>query len=183
MNLCTPLDDSVLRLRAGERVTLSGILYTARDRAHARMLLEGIPFPPVGAVVYHSGPLVKDGEVLAAGPTTSARMDPYVPMLVENGVRGIVGKGGLGTKAIEAMRGRCVYLAYTGGCAVLAASRMRLRRAIWEDLGMAEAIWEIEVDRLPLVVAIDAHGGDLFGGVRQRAERIFREDFHQNDQT
>lgn len=181
MNLCTPLDDSVQRLRAGDRVTLSGTLYTARDRAHARMLVEGIPFPAEGAVVYHCGPLVKDGEVIAAGPTTSARMDVYVPFLVKSGVRGIVGKGGFSARAIEAMHGRCVYFAFTGGCAVLAASRMRLRRAIWEDLGMAEAIWEIEIDRLPLVVAIDAQGGDLFEGVRRRAERIFREDFHQTD--
>lgn len=181
MNLCTPLDDSILGLRAGDRVTLSGIVYTARDRAHARMIAEGIPFRAEGAVIYHCGPLVRSGEVIAAGPTTSTRMEPFIPALIDAGVKGIIGKGGVGRATVEAMKGRCVYFVFTGGCAALAASRMRLGSSIWEDLGMAEAIWVLELDRLPLVVAVDSWGGDLFEGVRQKAERVYREKSYRND--
>lgn len=177
MNLCTPLSHEVLMLRAGDRVTLSGVVYTARDEAHLRMIEEGIPFDPHGAAIYHCGPVIQDGRVIAAGPTTSARMNTLSGFLIEKGVRALVGKGGMGRQVVDQLKGRGVYLAFTGGCAALAASRMTLKGVFFEDLGMAEAIWAIELNRLPLVVGIDAAGNDLFDGVNRNAQAQFRKKF------
>ncbi len=177
MDLCTPLSHEVLMLRAGDRVTLSGVVYTARDEAHLRMQEEGIPFDPHGAVVYHCGPVIQGGRVIAAGPTTSARMNALSGFLIERGVRALVGKGGMGRQVAEQLKGRGIYLAFTGGCAALAASRMTLKGVFFEDLGMAEAVWAIELDRLPLVVGIDAAGNDLFEGVNRNAQAQFRKRF------
>ncbi len=172
-SLRTPLGEEVLDLRAGEQVTLSGIVYTARDEAHERMMKEGIPFDPLGAAVYHCGPVISGSRVLAAGPTTSARMNALTGFLLDAGVRALIGKGGMSPAVAGLMRGRAVYLSCTGGCAVLAASKMTLRGVFFEDLGMAEAVWVIELDRLPLVVGIDARGRDLFSEVGERAKLQF----------
>jgi len=173
MNLTTPLGDEVLRLSAGDRITLTGTVYTARDRAHARMCSQGIPFNPCGAAIYHSGPIVFENSIVAAGPTTSSRLDRFTGFLMDAGVRALIGKGGMGAASVAALQGRGVYLAYPGGCAPLAASRMTLQDVLWEDLGMAEAVWVIQLDRLPLTVGIDARGGDLFGSVRAEAARRY----------
>ena len=112
VQLHTPLGDEILTLRAGDRVELSGIVYTARDEAHLRMR--------------------------------------------------------------EQLRGRGVYFAFTGGCAALASSHMTLKGVFFEDLGMAEAVWVTELDHLPLVVGIDAHGNDIFEVTRKKAETVFK---------
>lgn len=176
-SLTTPLGDEVLTLKAGERVTLSGMIYTARDEAHLRMQEVGIPFDPKGAAIYHCGPVVKDNRIVAAGPTTSARMNELSGFLLDAGVRALIGKGGMGDTVREELRGRGVYLAFTGGCAALAASRMTLKGVFFEDLGMPEAVWAIECRELPLTVAIDAEGNDLFRDVRQHAQKVFDEMF------
>jgi len=178
MDLKTPLGDEVLDLRAGDAVTLSGTIYTARDEAHLRMMDEGIPFDPVGAAVYHCGPVIRGRDVVAAGPTTSARMNALSGFLLDAGVRALVGKGGMDEQVREQLRGRAVYLAFTGGCAALAAARMQVKGVSFEDLGMAEAVWEIELDHLPLIVGIDAHGGDLFAAVMQKAKLQFSQEFN-----
>jgi fumarate hydratase subunit beta len=177
VQLQTPLGDEVLRLRAGDHVELSGIVYTARDEAHLRMQNEGIPFDPKGAAIYHCGPVIKENHILAAGPTTSARMNEISGFLLDQGVRGLIGKGGMGATVREQLRGRGVYFAFTGGCAALASSHMALKGVFFEDLGMAEAIWIIALDRLPLVVGIDSLGNDIFESVRRHAEAIFRENY------
>ncbi len=174
MDLVTPLGNEVLELRAGERVHLSGIVYTARDEAHLRMKEEGIPFDPKGAAIYHCGPVIQNQTIIAAGPTTSARMNACSKFLIDRGVKALIGKGGMGREVAEQLFGRGVYLAFTGGCAALAASRMQLKGVYFEDLGMAEAVWAIELDQLPLVVGIDSHGGDLFDRVMRRASMRFR---------
>jgi fumarate hydratase subunit beta len=173
MDLVTPLGNEVLELRAGDRVHLSGTVYTARDEAHLRMKEEGIPFDPKGAAIYHCGPVIREGTIIAAGPTTSARMNLCSKFLIDAGVKALIGKGGMGREVAEQLFGRGVYLAFTGGCAALASSRMRLKGGYFEDLGMAEAVWVIELDRLPLVVGIDSHGGDLFEEVMRRASMRF----------
>ncbi|PKG33866.1 FumA C-terminus/TtdB family hydratase beta subunit [Methanoregula sp.] len=171
--LTTPLGDEVLELKAGDHVELSGIVYTARDEAHLRMMKDGIPFDPMGAVIYHCGPVIQDGKVVAAGPTTSARMNELEGFLIDKGVRAFIGKGGMGTTVRDQLAGKGVYLAFTGGCAALASTRMTLKGVYYEDLGMAEAVWAIELDRLPLVVGIDSHGNDIFEAARKKAEAAF----------
>jgi fumarate hydratase subunit beta len=174
VQLRTPLGDEVLKLHAGDHVELSGIVYTARDEAHLRMQKDGIPFDPKGAVVYHCGPVVKDNRILAAGPTTSARMNELSGFLIDKGVRGLIGKGGMSAAVRDQLKGKGVYFAFTGGCAALASSCMALKGVHYEDLGMAEAVWAIELDHMPLVVGIDAHGNDIFEAVRRHAATVFR---------
>jgi fumarate hydratase subunit beta len=176
VQLHTPLGEEVLSLRAGDRVELSGIVYTARDEAHQRMQKEGIPFDPKGAAIYHCGPVVQDNRIIAAGPTTSARMNELTGFLLDRGVRALIGKGGMGALVREQLRNRGVYLAFTGGCAALASSHMTLRGEFFPDLGMAEAIWVIELDHLPLVVGIDSHGNDLFEAVMRHARQEYEQD-------
>lgn len=176
VQLHTPLGERVLSLRAGDRIELSGIVYTARDEAHLRMQKDGIPFDPKGAAIYHCGPVVQDNRIIAAGPTTSARMNELSGFLLDRGVRALIGKGGMGALVREQLKNRGVYLAFTGGCAALASSHMTLKGVFFPDLGMAEAIWMIELDHLPLVVGIDSHGNDLFEAVMRHA----RQEFEQN---
>ncbi|MCP1715044.1 fumarate hydratase subunit beta [Methanocalculus alkaliphilus] len=175
MNIRTPLGTEVLSLRAGDRVLLSGLIYTARDEAHLKMMEAGIPFDPEGAAIYHCGPVIQGEQIIAAGPTTSARMNHLTGFLLDSGVRCLIGKGGMDSGVREALRGRAVYLAFTGGCAALAASHMKLQGVHYPDLGMAEAVWIIEVTDLPLVVGIDSHGGDLFSKINDRAGMRFEE--------
>lgn len=183
--LFTPLKkEDIEKLIAGDVVYITGIVYTARDEAHAHILEsdekgEKLPFDLEGAVIYHCGPLMikEEGQwkAVAAGPTTSARMAGMTPKLLEkHAVCALIGKGGM-QGVTETLKDRCVYLAYTGGCAALAAGSIkRVRSVHWSQLGMPEAVWELEVERFgPLVVGIDAHGNDLFEKVREKALAVF----------
>lgn len=174
IRLTTPLGPEVLELRAGDRVLLSGTIYTARDEAHLKIQENGFPFDPNGAVIYHCGPVVDTGKnrIVAAGPTTSARMNTLTQPMIDAGVRALIGKGGMSAGVRKILQGNAVYFAFTGGCAALAASCMELADCHYPELGMAEAVWEIRITDLPLVVGIDAQGGDLFAGVAKTvAER------------
>ncbi len=175
--LTTPLGAEVLGLKAGDRVLLSGTIYTARDEAHLKIREEGFPFDPEGAVIYHCGPVVdtEKNRIVAAGPTTSARMNSLTRAMIDAGVRALIGKGGMSAEAREALAGRAVYFAFTGGCAALAASCMELVTCHYPELGMAEAVWEIRISDMPLVVGIDAHGGDLFAEVAKNAAENYRQ--------
>ncbi len=97
--------------------------------------------------------------------------------LIDAGVRALIGKGGMGPQIVEQLKGRAVYLAFTGGCAALAASRMKLSGVFFEDLGMAEAVWAFDLDCIPLVVGIDAHGNDIFRDVTMNSEKVFQKRF------
>lgn len=166
--LKTPLSVSdILSLHAGDLVYISGTILTGRDKAHAKISSIGTPRPLEGMALYHCGPLIKDGRVISAGPTTSGRLTRYTSMIVDLGVRAIIGKGGL-PNASEILKGKAVYLAYPGGCGAMAAGHLKVIGANFEELGMAEAIWEMEADDFgPMVVAIDAYGRDLYAEVRQ----------------
>ncbi|NJE76473.1 FumA C-terminus/TtdB family hydratase beta subunit [Thermococcus sp. ES12] len=160
-------EEDVLKLRAGDIVHLSGTIYTARDSAHRRILSlprEELPFEPEGAVIYHCGPVVRkrgDGyEVVSAGPTTSARMNRYLDGILGLGVRGIIGKGGM---EVGPFKGRAVYFAFTGGAGSLAAKSIKRVKAVhWLDLGIPEALRVLEVEDLPVLVAIDSRGNSLY---------------------
>ncbi len=157
-------------LHAGERVLLSGTVYTARDAAHKRLMAlldEGreLPFPLRGSLLYYAGPTPgRDGMAAGAcGPTTAGRMDPYTPRLLRLGLRGTIGKGDRSEEVRRAiMETGSVYFAATGGAGALIASHIRRAEVIaFEDLG-CEAIRRLEIEDLPLIVAIDREGRDLF---------------------
>jgi len=181
----TPLEEAdITALNLGDIVHLSGDVYTARDQAHHRILdytYTGKKLPiKTGAVIYHCGPLVRTQEednwqILAAGPTTSARMNAATPAVIKQlRIRAIIGKGGMDAQTRTAMRDYgCVYLAITGGAAVLAATGIKAVKAVyWDDLGMTEAVWHFLVEDFgPLVVSIDANGNSLYERINAAAKR------------
>lgn len=162
--------EEIKSLRAGDSVLLTGTLYTGRDAAHKRLCDmvkrgEPLPFDVTNQVIYYAGPCpAKPGEVIGScGPTTSYRMDAYAPVLCDLGLIGMIGKGQRGEAVIEAIRRNGgVYFAATGGAGALIASSVKAAKVIaFEDLG-TEAIRELQVVNLPLIVAIDACGGNLY---------------------
>ncbi|WP_406657842.1 FumA C-terminus/TtdB family hydratase beta subunit [Methanolobus sp. ZRKC2] len=182
--LNTPLQkEDIVRLDIGDVVYLTGTILTARDEAHARILEltekgEEVPFDLEGAVIYHCGPLMQNKEekweVVAAGPTTSARMSKMTPQLLEkHKVLALIGKGGM-ANVTEALKNRCVYLAFTGGCAALAAENIKdVQTVHWPDLGMPEAVWELKVENFgPLIVGIDTKCNDLFSKIEEKAREV-----------
>lgn len=173
----TPLsDEDVERLKAGDRVLISGVLYTGRDAAHKRMvdlLNRGgeLPFDIRGQVIYYVGPTPpKPGMPIgAAGPTTSYRMDAYSPRLMACGLKGMIGKGMRSKEVIDAMkRYRCIYMAAVGGAGALLSKRIKKAEVIaYEDLG-PEAIRRLEVEEFPVILVNDIRGNDLYEeGARQ----------------
>ncbi len=183
-SLRTPLSETDVRqLQLEDTVSIDGIIYGLRDATQIRIFDEGVAPPAdlTGAVCLHTAPGVRklpDGtyEKISIGTTTSARMDRFVPGLLEQfGVRAIVGKGGLLQGSVEAMaRSGAVYLAIVGGAAALETLQIEaIEQVWWEDL-MPECLWRFRVKAFgPLIVAIDAHGNSLYRRVQDRAaERI-----------
>ncbi len=166
-----PLTDDVIEdLKAGDQVSFTGVIYTARDAAHKRLvdLLdkgEDLPFDINGAVIYYVGPSpAKPGQVVgSAGPTTSYRMDAYAPRLIKAGLKGMIGKGKRGKDVVDAMvRRKAVYFAAIGGAAALIARSIRKVEIIaYEDLG-PEAVRRMEVEDFRVVVINDTSGADLY---------------------
>lgn len=179
VKLTTPLkDEDVERLRIGTRVLLSGIIYSARDAAHKRLveLIEAdkeLPFDLKGQVIYYMGPSPPPPgrPIGAAGPTTAYRMDPYAPLLIANGLKGMIGKGTRSDEVKEAIKKyKAVYFAAIGGAgALMSQSILSAEVVAYPELG-PEAIRRLEVKDMPLVVANDIYGGDLYiDGVKQYA--------------
>ena len=180
IRLTTPLTDpDVEKLTSGDAVLLSGVVYTARDAAHARLvqlIAEGrpLPFDVTGQVIYFVGPTPpRPGMAIgAAGPTTSYRMDSYSPVLIETGLKGMIGKGKRSAEVLEAMkRHRAVYFGATGGAGALIAQRIVSSEIVaYEDLG-PEAIRRLVVEDFPVVVINDCRGGDLYAEGRKKYQR------------
>lgn len=167
--LTMPIGD-VSALRAGDRVFLSGIIYTARDAAHGRLLeqiekKETLAFPLENQGIYYVGPTpARTGEIIgSAGPTTSGRMDSYTPKLLDMGLKVMIGKGKRSAEVQEAViRNKAVYLGALGGAGALMSKGIKEVEIVsWEDLG-CEAVRKLRVENLPLTVILDAHGGDLY---------------------
>jgi fumarate hydratase subunit beta len=186
LELKTPFSKkSILELKAGDTVYITGEIFTARDEAHLRAIKyaeegKALPIDFNRAVVYHCGPLIKGKEwlVVSAGPTTSARMNPMtVKILKDVETMVIIGKGGMSKDVARALKGKGVYLAYTGGTGALAVRAIKKVKALyWEDLGMPEAVWVFEVDRFgPCIVGIDAHGRSLYADVEREVEKNYNE--------
>jgi fumarate hydratase subunit beta len=174
-----PLSDAdVTALRAGDRVRISGVMYTGRDAAHGRLLPlieEGKPLPidVRGQIIYYTGPSpARPGDVVGSiGPTTSGRMDKYTPALLQLGLKGTLGKGARGAAVKDALRQyTSVYFGAIGGAgAVLSQFVKKLEIVAYEDLG-TEAIRRLQVEDFPAIVINDCHGGDLYGdGIKQYA--------------
>jgi fumarate hydratase subunit beta len=171
IKITTPLDESTaLKLKAGDSVKITGNIYTGRDAAHKRLYElikkgKGLPFPLDGQIIYYVGPApAKPGYACGpAGPTTSYRMDPYTPALLEKGLKGMIGKGLRSQEVIESMKkNKAVYFAAVGGAAALVAKTIKKSEVIaYPDLG-AEAIHRYYVEDFPAIVCIDAHGNDLY---------------------
>jgi len=162
--------ETVKALRAGDSVLISGTIYTGRDLAHKRLTDslkagEKLPFDLDGAVIYYVGPSpAKPGKVIgSAGPTTSYRMDAYSSLLMEKGLRGMIGKGNRTQSVLDAMKQYgAVYFAAVGGAAALIAKTIKKAKVIaYEDLG-PEAVRELEVEDFPAIVINDTYGGDLY---------------------
>ena len=169
--LNTPVTKEELSvLRAGDRVLLSGTVYTARDAAHQRMMErlnrgEALPFALEGSAIYYVGPTPeRPGQVIgSAGPTTSGRMDKFSPRLLDLGQPVMIGKGLRSQAVIDAIvRNGAVYLAAMGGAgAVMSASVTQAEVVCWEDLG-CEAVRRLTVQDMPLTVAVDSYGGNIY---------------------
>lgn len=171
MEIKTPLrDEDILKLKAGDRVNLSGIVFTARDAAHARLVDliakgEKLPIPLQGQVIYYVGPApAKPGEIIgSAGPTTSYRMDPFTPVLLKHGLKGMIGKGARSKEVREAIKkyGAVYFAAVGGAAALISRSIKRAELVAYPDLG-PEAIRKLEVESFPLIVINDVYGNDLY---------------------
>jgi len=180
----TPIsEEDVRKLKVNDVIYVTGTIVTARDQAHRRALeyfqqQKPLPLNLEGLAVFHCGPVVsKQGEkwiAVAAGPTTSTRMDIFEDEFIKNfKVRVVIGKGGMGKKTTDAMaKYGAVYGAFTGGAAILAAKAIKKVKGVeWLDLGTPEALWIFEVEDFgPLAVAIDSHGNNIFMDVQKKGD-------------
>ncbi len=170
-HVTVPLSEARIRdLKCGDRVLISGTIYTARDAAHIRILSGmdsgvGAPFPLRGSIIYYAGPSpARPGNISGSfGPTTSCRMDKMTPRLLDNGLSGMIGKGVRSPEVIRSMiRNGAVYFAAIGGAGALIADSVRKIEVIaYEELG-AEAVRRIEVENFPAIVAIDCRGNSIY---------------------
>lgn len=178
-------EEDVRKLRVGDVVKISGILYTARDAAHKYLLEkaspETLPFNLTGSVLYHCGPVVeKVGDkwrIVAAGPTTSARLSAYEPEVIKKyGVRAVIGKGGMDKRTSDGMKGcGAVYLSAVGGAALVIAKAVKEVRAVYmlEEFGIPEAFWELEVEDFPAIITMDANGNSMHEDVLKTSKEIY----------
>lgn len=172
-----PLTDDVIKgLRIGDHVEFSGVIHTARDAAHKRIVAmaaagEALPLDLRGQVIYYVGPTPpRPGQAIgSAGPTTAMRLDPYTPRMLELGVKGMIGKGGRGQAVREAIRAsHAIYCIAVGGTGALLNRHITSAEVVaFEDLG-TEAIRRLQVDRFPAIVVNDAFGGDLLEAGRRQ---------------
>lgn len=178
----TPIDEHTVRsLKVGDAVEISGVLFTGRDAVH-KYLHDGGELPPAvnlrGGILYHCGPVaMKDDQgwkITAAGPTTSIREEPYQADLIKRfGIRGVIGKGGMGERTLAACKeAGCVYLHAVGGAAQVLAECIKAVRGVYlmEKFGAPEAIWELEVEHFPAVVTMDAQGHSLHREVFEKSQ-------------
>lgn len=172
-------DTDIANLKTGEQVSLSGVIYTARDAAHKRMIEalekgEPLPIDIRGQVIYYVGPTpAKPGQVIgSAGPTTSSRMDAYTPMLLEAGLKGMIGKGKRSPEVVESVkRHKAIYFAAAGGAGALLSKRIKRAEVVaYEDLG-PEAVYRLEVEDFPVVVVNDIYGNDLYEEAQRAVNR------------
>jgi len=181
ISLNTPLTDEILKnLKTGDRVMISGVIYSARDAAHKRLVElinkgEKLPFDLKGQIVYYVGPTPPGPDMVigSAGPTSGYRMDPYAPILIAKGLKGMIGKGVRNQEVIEAIKKhRAIYFAATGGAGALISKAIKKTEVVaYEDLG-TEAIRRMQVEDFPAIVVNDIYGNDLYEEGKKRYRKI-----------
>jgi len=185
IKLTTPIpEEEIRKLKVGDTVSLSGTIVTGRDEAHKLMIEEKPEFIREylkESVIYHCGPVVKKGDdgkwsFVSAGPTTSAREEPYqADVICEYNLRGVIGKGGMGDKTAEGLK-KCgaVYFHAVGGAGTLIANAVKEVKTVFklEEFGTPEAFWVIVVEDFPLVVTMDSHGGSLHKEIKEKSQEV-----------
>ncbi|KAA0002555.1 MAG: fumarate hydratase [Thermoplasmata archaeon] len=184
-----PAEEEIKKLRVGDIVYITGIMVTARDEAHKKAIEmdergEALPIDFSQVAIFHCGPIMKKNEewkVVAAGPTTSSRMELFEDEFLKRfGTKIIVGKGGMGERTTKACKEYgAIYCAFTGGAAVLAAQAIKkVRDVFWlDELGMPECLWVFDVERFgPLTVTIDTHGNNLTEDVKKKAIALLKKE-------
>ncbi len=188
-SLNTPLSkEDVLNLKVGDMVLISGQIVTGRDKIHKFLVHErpdkkDIPFELHGGIIYHCGPIIKKIDekytLIAAGPTTSMRVEMYEAEVIKTyGIRGIIGKGGMGEKTLNAMKEQgCVYFHTISGAAAYLADRIKSVRDGWkiEEFGAPEAMWLLEAEDFPAIVTMDAHGNSLHRDIEKISLKRLKE--------
>lgn len=183
-----PLNKKAIQsLKVGDVVLINGLIVTGRDKIHKFLFNEGplkkdIPFNLEGIVLYHCGPIMKKTEdgysIISAGPTTSMRVEMYEHKVISKyGIRGVMGKGGMGEHTLKAMKQKgCVYFHTIGGAAVYLADKIKRVVDVWklEEFGMTEAMWLLEVENLPAIVTMDAHGKSLHKKIEKKSYSSFK---------
>lgn len=172
----------VMGLNAGDVVLINGMIVTGRDKIHKfffyeRPLKKDIPFNLSGTILYHCGPIVKKSDsgykIIASGPTTSIRVETYEHRIISSyGIRGIMGKGGMCERTLDAMKKNgCVYFHTIGGAAAYLADRVKRVVDVWklEDFGVPEAMWLLEVENFPAIVTMDAYGRSLHSDIAKKS--------------
>lgn len=172
----------VMGLNAGDVVLINGMIVTGRDKIHKflfyeRPLKKDIPFNLSGTILYHCGPIVKKSDsgykIIASGPTTSIRVETYEHRIISSyGIRGVMGKGGMCERTLDAMKKNgCVYFHTIGGAAAYLADRVKRVVDVWklEEFGVPEAMWLLEVENFPAIVTMDAHGKSLHSDIAKKS--------------
>lgn len=172
----------VMGLNAGDVVLINGMIVTGRDKMHKFLFYErppkkDIPFNLSGTILYHCGPIVKKSDsgykIIASGPTTSIRVETYEHRIISSyGMRGIMGKGGMCERTLDAMKKNgCVYFHTIGGAAAYLADRVKRVVDVWklEEFGAPEAMWVMEVENFPAIVTMDAHGKSLHKEIEMKS--------------
>ncbi len=179
--------EDVLSLKIGDIVLINGRIVTGRDKLHKflfnkRPSKTQIPFKLEGTILYHCGPIIektaKGYSLIACGPTTSMRLEMYEYKIIsEYGLRGIMGKGGMGIKTLNAMKEKvCVYFHTIGGAAVYLAKRVKRVVGVWklEEFGMTEAMWIFDVQEFPAIITMDAHGRSLHEEIKNNSYEYYK---------
>ena len=179
IKLKTPLtEEEVRKLKVNDKVILSGIIFTARDRAH-KYLLEDKSMKKKfeNAVIYHCGPVIKNRKVISAGPTSSIRLEKYTHEIIRQyKIKAIIGKGGMGRNTREACKKYgCVYLSAVGGAAAYIAKSIKKIIKGYKLEFEAEAIWELEVENFPVIVTIDSNGNSIHDEILKKSGKTYKE--------
>ncbi len=187
-----PTEEALQKLKVGDIIYITGVMVTVRDEAHKKAIEmhksgEELPIDFSQVAIFHCGPIMKKNEnwkVIAAGPTTSSRMELFEDEFLKRfHTKIIIGKGGMGNRTAKACKEYgAIYCAFTGGAAVLAAQAIKkVKDVFWfEDLGMPECLWVFEVERFgPLTVTIDTHGNNLTENVKEKAIELLKKESYK----